>query len=320
MVTSANLRELAAIGRALMPHEMIELANQLDELQKTSEARACRLQFMEDILQTSLEAAEGNRSVHHIINILRQEPGEKPQLFSYAEVVRLGQKLDETQKDLEQYKDANRQLAVEGPTRSPEEILQIIEDSNVTRFSFVEVRQLVNHLSKKNPLSGRVERKNIKELMDMVKQDVTRAFTLNEMRMMLRWGREQQQTAANLKVRLARAFFEPKAWVDQATGFFLSDSAKKAMLKAGSINASSFQEGLFSRPDNFTIPENWAIIPKDNTEQFHAGENFHTKSDGTWWCGRMFSNLTAAELQHVLETTLGDLRALYLQHPEGIKK
>jgi len=319
MVTSANLRELAAIGRALMSHEMVELASQLDQLQKDLDAKARRLQFMENILKASLDAADGDRSVQHILNIVRQPPSEDTHLFSYAEIARLGQKLEETQKDLEQYKTANKQLAVEGPTRSPEEILKILEDDNITRFSFVEVRQLVNHLGKKNPLAGRVERKNIKELMDMVKQDIPRAFTLNEMRMMLRWGREQQQTASALKIRLGRAFFDPKAWVDRATGFFLSDAAKKAMLKAGSISPASFQEGLFSRPDNFTIPKDWVIKPKDGSEQFHAGANFHTKSDGTWWCGRMFSNLTAAELQHVLETTLGDLHTLYLQHPEGTK-
>jgi len=317
MVTSAKIRELAAIGRALMSHEMVELAHQLDMLQKDLDAKARRLQFMENILKASLDAADGDRSVQHILNIVRQPPSEDTHLFSYAEIARLGQKLEETQKDLEQYKTANKQLAVEGPTRSPEEILKIIEDDNITRFSFVEVRQLLNHVTKRNPWGVRKERKNIKELMDLVKQEDPRVFSLNEMRMMLRWGREQQQTASNLKIRLGRAFFDPRAWMDRATGFFLSDSAKKAMLKAGSLHSDSFQEGLFARPTYLNLPDHGLIDPD---KQYHAGEHFHTnQTTGLWWCGTRFADLTSAELQKILEEALGELRALHIGYSEGTK-
>jgi hypothetical protein len=302
-----------------MPHEMVELAKQLDDQATRLNNQSNRLMYLTGLLERSLDAAGQDRSIAQIIEECGKEHGnDNTPFFNITEVERLVNNLMDGHKELEQYKTANKELAAERSELSPEAVLACIETNNVVRFTFREVRQLVEHFRKKYPWKARPERKNIKELMDLVRQDDPRMFTSNEMNMMHRWGREQQTAFRELKVRLGRAFADPKAWVDQATGFFLSDSAKRAMLNAGSINAASFQEGLYSRPTYLNLPDAGL---NDPNRQFHAGEHFHTDmTTGLWWSGRQFSGMTSAELQKMLEETLGDLRAIYIEHPQGAKK
>lgn len=325
MITPEKLRELASISRALMPHEMTELANQLEELTRQVASKDRQLNEMDAMVDRARRSLRNQRSVKQIVQEVAVHENSKGSLtrvvdgpfYNVDEVTRIACKLVATENELERLQGVNKELAVETPPRSPEKIIDEIEASVVGRYSFVEIRQLVEHFRKRYPWAPRNSRNNVKEIIDLIKVDDPRPYTLGEMKMMLKWGREQQTAFKELNNRLGRAFADPKAWMDSATGFILKDADKKAMLRAGSISAVNFQEALFSRPSFTKVHEGWLL----KGTQCHAGAHFHSHTEtGRWWCGTQFSDISGAALIQMLETTLGDLRNLYMQHPQGTDK
>lgn len=318
MQTANDLYNRCLRGENIPTNELLEITEQW----KARETKLFNLEvevsklrnkstLLGKLLGDAVKIAESGRSIDEIRGALEEEHAAP--LFNAYEMRSILHALDEKEQVLLQKDKINRELAAERPALTPEQMLEAIEEDIIIRFTFVEVRQLVEHL-KVNP--GRPIRRNLKGIKDLIKSKRHAVFHKEEMLLLKQWGEQCERDTARVKGLLGRIFLIPAAYADPNFDTVLKPEVKKSMLQSG-MPQSSFQQSLYPRLEAFSFPSTWKVC--DGKTQFHAGDHFHTRTDtGLWWCGRTLNELPTHQLVHILEQTLADLRLLRLQYPEGI--
>lgn len=323
MIITEALRIMADRCTSLSPSEMLELADQVDalnrqvsDLTRRNDQLEAKVGVLTGMSTLSFAAAGSARTIEEIREEVTFEGTNKDsQLYNAFEVRQIlyAYKLAEGRcKDLQ---EAYEEIDVENkPVRSVKQILDALDNATIGPFSFLEITALREHFRPQG--LTRPVKKNIKELFDAIRAASEPYFYLSEIRMIRQWGQDHERTADNIKRRFGRAFTDPVGYMDSLP-VIISAAEKKEMLSGNLITRHAFPHGVYRRPEAFHVKD-WTLF--DGVTQFHAGEHFHTRvSDGTWWCGKTFQNLSGADLMGILETALAELRLLYIHYPEGIK-
>lgn len=324
-MTADELRHKLSYGQTLTDAEMQEvieamdtMKNQIQRLTAEKQQLAAKVGVFQGMLDQTMATAALTRSIADIREEVMGE-GTKRDTFMYNafEVRQVLYYLDNRLEDHNYLKEAYDNLYAQstvavGLTQTLEDI-----DANVVRpFSFQDVEALVEVHRNVQTLSRPV-RKNIREIFQLLKAQPNALFYGEEVRALRKWGTDHDRNLSVVKSRLGRAFTDPVGYMDPHFDMMLSKVTKRALLDRKALSANAFSNAVFARPDFLKVPENWKLF--DGKTQFHAGEHFHTRAcDGLWWCGTHFNDLTGSELMNILETTLAELRLLYIHFPNGV--
>lgn len=324
-ITSEVLHAKVARGEEIEAHEVIAVArkmelleNQVAKLESRLAQKSTQVSLMLAINHQALEAAASGRPIEAMREEVTAEGTKRDtQLYNAFEVRQCIYALDHAEERYADLKVAYDQIDVENsPARTPTQILTDLADNKIGPFSFKEVTALANHFGDK-PALTRPVKKNIREVFDLLKAQPTALFYGEEVRMIRKWGTDHDRNLSVVKMRLGRAFTDPVGYMDKRFDMMLTKETKRQMLDGRVLSAQAYQDAVFARPDFLRVKADWKL--HDGKTQFHAGEHFHTRaSDGMWWCGTHFNELTGCELMQILETALGELRLLYIHFPDGV--
>lgn len=309
-LTPEEIRHKAARGENLTADEMLELANCLEAHKDRAVVQAATIKLLNSAVEGIRKLTLGCRTSTEIEVAL--EKGEV--IFTSSEMKFMLKAYQDAEKSHRKayglLQDYQESIARDAPL---EGILKDLNEGNVRLFSFKELRKVVEHFRTPTMKLGRPPREGLKQVLDLLHQD-DQLFYAQEVRLVRKWGSDQESLCNKFKRRFGQAFTDPTAYWDPDFRNALEVEHKKALVKSGSLKESVYPKPLYVRPNFLEVDPNWSF-PKG--AQFHAGKHFHTNpSTGKWWSGTHFENLTAAELVEMLETTLGELRLLYTHFRE----
>lgn len=325
-ITSEVLHAKVARGEEIEAHEVIAVArkmelleNQVAKLESRLAQKSTQVSLMLAINHQALEAAASGRPIEAMREEVTAEGTKRDtQLYNAFEVRQCIYALDHAEERYADLKVAYDQIDVENsPARSVKQTIDALNNNQIGPFSFKEVTALREYLASDAYRLGRPVKKNIREVFDLLKAQPTALFYGEEVRMIRKWGTDHDRNLSVVKMRLGRAFTDPVGYMDKRFDMMLTKETKRQMLDGRVLSAQAYQDAVFARPDFLRVKADWKL--HDGKTQFHAGEHFHTRaSDGMWWCGTHFNELTGCELMQILETALGELRLLYIHFPDGV--
>lgn len=324
-MTIQELRHKAARGENLTAGELLEIVAHMEQLEKDLEHTRSRLEqkstqvsLMRAVNHLALESAASGRTIAD----MREEvltPGTKRDtcLYNSFEVRQCIYALDHAEERYADLKAAYEKIDVENlPTRSVKQVMDVINNNVIGPFSFKEVHAWTEYL-RGNAGQNRPMRNNVREVFQLLKAQPNALFYAREVEMVREWGTSHDRNLSIVKMRLGRAFTDPVGYMDKRFDMMLTKDTKRQMLDGRVLSAQAYQDAVFARPDFLRVKHDWKLY--DGKTQFHAGEHFHTRAtDGMWWCGTQFNDLTGHDLMRILETALGELRLLYIHFPNGV--
>lgn len=310
-ITVQELREMAARGENLTAGEILEVAEQLEQQAVYGKTLAARNSILNNMVKETLDVAASSKTIETISYEL-QDTTRNP-MYNAFEMRQFVHAFEMQETRIKRMAATIAMVdSISKQKTSAQDIIGEIQRGADRVFSTWEVVNLLTYLRK----SGltRTPKKNVKEVFDLLKAGNEELYYASEIYMIRQWGQDHERNTDTIKRRFGKAFSEPYAYSENGLSFILTASQKKDMLKRGVIQANSYQDALYFRPDCCDIPEGWR--PKG--PQLHAGPHFHTDDKGLWWCGVRLADLSGRDLAQFLETTLAELRLLYITFPKGI--
>ena len=319
-----ELRHRAARGENLTSGELLEIAEHWESMERRAnglhtqiEKQNAKMAVLQNMLEKTLEASSSSRTVDEMREQSKHVAASDSPLFNAFEVAQVIYALDISEARYENLKTAYDKIDVENrPARSVKEVMDAINNNVIGPFSFKEVHAWTEYLREHSGLN-RPMRNNVREVFQLLKAQPQALFYGQEVKMVREWGTDHDRNLSIVKTRLGRAFTDPVGYMDTRFDLMLSKATKRQLLDGRVLTAQAYQHAVFARPDFLQIKPDWKLF--DGKTQFHAGEHFHTRAtDGLWWCGTHFNDLTGHELMKILETALGELRLLYIHFPNGV--
>ena len=301
---TTELRYMAARGENLTAGQLLEIADLLDEQDRRLQQRGAQVKLLKGIAENAIIVSGKSRTIAEI-------EAELPDadLFNAFEMRQVIKAFQVSEARLEQVKQTLKEHDTAMLSNAPlESILKDIDEENIRLFSFVEVRRVLDHFRTSKIKLSRPIRNNIKEVFDLLKTDAP-LYHAAEVKMLRQWGGDMERNLTLVKRRFAQAFNTPVAYMEPGVPTILTKEVKKQLLSNCVIRPNTYAQGLFSRPDFLDVPLSFCMPTKG---QFHAGDHFHTNTQGLWWCGYKFDNMTTSDLIETLEITLAELRLLYI--------
>jgi hypothetical protein len=320
----AEIRMRVARGDSFSGEELLLVAQHIesinrrctDYIQKTQQLEA-KVGVLEAMNTLAFAAAGQARTIDEITEeVLAEGTNRNSQLYNAFEIRQFVYALQHNDERYNTLKVAYDQIDVEtSPARSVKQIMDAINNDVIGPFSFKEVHAWTEYLRNHSGLN-RPMKNNVREVFQLLKAQPHAQFYGQEVKMVREWGTDHDRNLSIVKARLGRAFTDPVGYMDTRFDLMLTRGQKRELLDGRVLLAQGYQHAVFARPDFLQIDKDWAI--GNEKTQFHAGEHWHTDSSGKWWCGSNFARLTARELMTHLETTLGELRLLYIHFPNGV--
>lgn len=323
MQLAEELRYLAERGENPTSGDLLAIAEALEELersvdhQKNETAKVvARMKILEKMLEVTLKASSSSRTIDEMREQSKKICATDSPIFNAFEVRQLINTLDLSWSRFDLLKDAHNKLQAQTTAAMGlDQLLKEVDSGEARPFSYTDVLHLVQVYRAGNNLS-RPMRNNVREVLQLLKAQPDAHFYGREVQMVRQWGSDHDRNLSIVKTRLGRAFTDPVGYMDTRSDLMLTKAQKRQLLDGRILAAQGFQHAVFARPDFLKIPDTWRIGHEGT--QFHAGEHFHTDDLGRWWCGTQLQNMTAFEFMNFLETTLGELRLLYIHFPNGV--
>lgn len=324
-LTIQEIRHKAARGENLTMGELLDIAEtlenydrEIERLTRMSEQRGAQVAVLKEMNTIAFNAAAAARTIDEMRECSKEVCSTTGQLFNAFEVRQVINAYDISERQRAALAKTHDQLMSQSITAiGVEQLISDVNKANVHPFSYQDVAALVEMYRSTSSLT-RPMRNNVREVFQLLKAQPNALFHGQEVKMVREWGANHDRNLSIVKARLGRAFTDPVGYMDTRFDMMLSKTTKRQLLDGKALLANAYQNAVFTRPDFLKIPEDWKLL--DGRTQFHAGEHFHTRAtDGLWWCGTHFNDMTGHQLMNILETALGELRLLYIHFPNGVQ-
>lgn len=323
MTLTEELRHKAARDENLTSGDILEVAEALEDafskahdLNEENARLRARVKILEKMADVTLQAASSSRTIDEMREQSKDVSVIDAPVFNAFEVRQIINTLDLAWSRFDLLKVAHDKLHTQATAAAGlDKLLSDIDAGEVRPFSYTDVLHLVQAYRGGNNLSRPV-RNNVREVLQLLKAQPDAHFYGREVQMVRQWGSDHDRNLSIVKAKLGRAFTDPVGYMDTRSDVMLTKAQKRQLLDGRLLASHGFQHAVFARPDFLKIPDTWRIGGKGT--QFHAGPHFHTDNSGLWWCAQHFGAMTAADLMTFLETTLGELRLLYIHFPNGV--